>query len=496
MSLLVDMYDIHKSFQETKVLRGVQLQLKAGEVHALVGENGAGKSTLMKILGGIHKKDQGTVTINGKQVELTSPHDAIAAGIAIIHQELNLIPYLTVAENMFLGRELTMGRSSFLRSKEMSIKTREYLQRLGMDIPPDTITGSLSVGEQQMVEIAKALSMKAKALVMDEPTASLTGREIKALFQVMKELKEQGVGMIYISHRMEEIFEMSERITVLRDGQYIGTKETSETSLDDLVKMMVGRDIGERFPKQQRTLGQEMLRVEYLNREDELKDISFSVRAGEILGISGLMGAGRTELVRAIFGADPLDSGGIYINGQRAKIKNPSDAVKHGIALVTEDRKDQGLILGLSVRSNLTLANVKALSKLNIISTSQEQAFVSEKIEQLKIKTSSSEQPAGSLSGGNQQKIVIGKWLGIHPKVLILDEPTRGVDIGAKKEIYHIMNELTEQGVAVIMISSELPEILGMSDRIIVMHEGRIKGEFAQQDANQEKIMLAATGGE
>lgn len=495
MALLVDMQNIGKSFSGVKVLDNVQFQLHSGEVHALMGENGAGKSTLMKILGGIYRKDEGKLWIKGKETHFSSPNDSMAHGIAFIHQELNLIPYLTVTENMFLGRELTVGRSGIIRWKEMKAKTKQALQKFGLDIHPDTMTGSLSIGQQQMIEIAKALSINAKILIMDEPTASLTNREIETLFKVINDLKQFGVGIIYISHRMEEIFEISDKITVLRDGRYIGTESAQDTNLETLVRMMVGREIGERYPSRKAKIGDVCLQVEKLSRRGVLKEISFFVRQGEIVAISGLMGSGRTELVRSIFGADPVDSASLSMYGKPITIKKPTDAIGHGIALVTEDRKDEGLVLGLSVRENMTLANLNQLSRWRVISQQKESSFTQEKVNQLRVKASSIEQLVRNLSGGNQQKIVIGKWLGIAPQVLILDEPTRGVDIGAKKEIYQIMNELADKGVAIIMVSSELPEVLGMSDRILVMHEGQISAEFTREEADQEKIMLVASGG-
>lgn len=492
---LVQMEEIGKSFSGVQVLKDVQFNLKPGEVHALLGENGAGKSTLMKILGGIYTRDKGSVKIKGQEVSFTTPKAAMQYGIGFIHQELNLIPFLTVTENMFLGRELTYGKSRILRWQEMKKQTKEHLESFGLKTDPSKVTGELSVGQQQMVEIAKVLSLNADILVMDEPTASLTGKEIETLFEVIRHLKNSDVGIIYISHRMEEIFEICDRITVLRDGQFIGTIKTNDTSLEKLVKMMVGREIGNRFPERSASRAEVALDVKHLHREGVIKDISFHVREGEIVGLAGLMGSGRSELVRAIFGADPLDSGEIYLNQKKVSIKKPADAIKQGIALITEDRKGEGLILTMSVRDNLSLVHLEALSNNGVISTKIESTFAQEKIKQLNIKTSHLDQLVCYLSGGNQQKIVIGKWLGISPKVLILDEPTRGVDIGAKKEIYEIINQLTEQRVAILMVSSELPEVLGMSNRILVMHEGRITAEFSKQEADQEKIMHAATGG-
>ncbi|MFM1654663.1 sugar ABC transporter ATP-binding protein [Brevibacillus sp. B_LB10_24] len=493
--LLLEMKEIDKSFPGVKVLDGVELTLQRGEVLALMGENGAGKSTLMKILGGIYERDSGSITVKGQAQQQMSTDLAARLGIAIIHQELNLIPHLTIAENMFLGREYTWGKTRVINWRKMAAEARRYLTELGMEIDPNTVVGELSVGQQQMVEIAKALSIQADILVLDEPTAALTNREIESLFRVIDSLKKRGVGMIYISHRMEEIFQISDRITVLRDGQYVGTRVTAETNMDELVKMMVGREIKDRFPKIEIPLGAERLRVAELSRKGKLQHISFAVNSGEILGIAGLMGAGRTELARALFGADAFDSGKIYLDGEEVRIASPSDAISAGIALITEDRKGEGLILSQSVRENLSLPNLSSLSALRVVNRGKESELADVTIKKLLIKTAGMEQTVGSLSGGNQQKVVIGKWLAAKPKVLILDEPTRGVDIGAKKEIYDVMNKLAQEGVAIIMISSEMPEVLGMSDRILVMHEGRITGEFSREEATQEKIMHAAAGG-
>ncbi|KRF09782.1 sugar ABC transporter ATP-binding protein [Paenibacillus sp. Soil787] len=494
-SKLLEMKGISKSFPGVKVLEQVDFTLHRGEVHALMGENGAGKSTLMKILGGIYTKDSGSITVNGNVYDIASPSMAQNLGIVIIHQELNMVPHLTVMENIFLGREFTYGKSKLINWRRMRQESHRYLSQLGLNIDPGTLVNELSVGQQQMVEIAKALSMQAEILVLDEPTAALTDREIEALFLVIASLKEKGVGMIYISHRMEEIFRICDQVTVMRDGHYIGTEYIANTTMDHLVKMMVGREIKDRFPKVKVTLGEEKLTVGGLTQKGKLHDISLTVRAGEIVGIAGLMGAGRTELAKALFGVTPIDRGTISINGKPVSIHKPIDAIHAGIGLITEDRKDEGLLLPLSVNDNLALPNLKILSSFGFMNRSKERELSDSMIKKLLIKTPNSEQKVGSLSGGNQQKVVIGKWLATSPQVLILDEPTRGVDIGAKKEIYDLMNELVSQGVAILMISSELPEVLGMSDRILVMHEGKISGEFTQEEATQEKIMLSATGG-
>ncbi|WP_010493941.1 sugar ABC transporter ATP-binding protein [Paenibacillus elgii] len=492
---LLEMNDISKSFPGVRVLDKVTFNLTGGEVHALMGENGAGKSTLMKILGGIHRRDGGTVILKGTPCEIASPSMAQSLGIAMIHQELNLIPHLTVMENIFLGREFTYGRSGMINWGKMRQESVRFLSQLCLSIDPGIIAGELSVGQQQMIEIAKALSMNAEILVLDEPTAALTDREIEALFTVIESLKAKGVGMIYISHRMEEIFRICDRVTVMRDGHTVGTDRVADTNIDKLVKMMVGREIKDRFPKIDVSVGEPKLEVKGLSLPGKLQDISFAVRSGEIVGIAGLMGAGRTELAKALFGVTPARHGEIRVDGRPVAIRKPVDAIRAGIALVTEDRKDEGLLLNLSVKDNISLPNLKDVSSFGFVSRSKETGISERLISQLLIKTPNSEQKVGSLSGGNQQKVVIGKWLETNPQVFILDEPTRGVDIGAKKEIYDLMNQLISRGVAILMISSELPEVLGMSDRILVMHEGRIAGEFARGEATQEKIMHCATGG-
>jgi len=492
---LLEMKDIDKSFSSVKVLQQVQFSLEAGEVHALMGENGAGKSTLMKILNGIYSRDNGSVRIKGAEQSLSSPSAAQELGIVMIHQELNLIPHLTVMENIFLGREFTFGPTRLIRWGKMKQESTRYLSQLGLEINPETLVGDLSVGQQQLVEIAKALSMNTEILVLDEPTAALTDREIEGLFRVIASLRERGVGMIYISHRMEEIFHICDRITVMRDGRYVGTEEVASTDMDQIVKMMVGREIKDRFPKVDIEFGEEKLKVEGLSQKGVLHDISFSVRAGEIVGIAGLMGAGRTELAKALFGVTPIDSGSVMLNGKPVQIHKPMDAIRAGLALVTEDRKDEGLILSMSIRDNLGMTNLAAVSNLGFLSNAREDELAETMISSMRIKAAGSGQAVGSLSGGNQQKVVIGKWLATKPQVFILDEPTRGVDIGAKKEIYDLMNRLASEGVAILMISSELPEVLGMSDRILVMREGKLTGHFNREEATQENIMMCATGG-
>ncbi|VBB05414.1 abc transporter [Lucifera butyrica] len=495
MKEILAMRGISKFFPGVKALDKVDFSLFAGEIHALLGENGAGKSTLMKILSGVYRKDAGDILLDSRPVEIHNPRQAQALGIGIIHQELNLVPELTVMGNMYLGRE-PLTPVGFIDEEAMKRKAAAVLKELGTAISPLSIVSSLSIGEQQMVEIAKALTYQTKILIMDEPTAALTEGETEHLFGVIRRLAAGGVGIVYISHRMEELFALSNRITVMRDGTYVGTVATSAATFDQLVKMMVGRDMIARFPKQPCILGGEVLRVEHLSRPGKLEDISFAVRAGEIVGIAGLMGAGRTELARAVFGADPQVSGEIYVGGRLQTIHSPADAIRAGIALITEDRKQQGLVLDLPVGENVSLAFLKQLSRHWLIDQSKEEEAVSEHIEKLKIRTPGRWQLVRNLSGGNQQKVVIAKWLSTAPKVLIMDEPTRGVDVGAKAEIYQIMNMLTAAGVGIVMISSELPEILGMSDRVLVMHRGRISAQMPVAQATQETIMAYAAGGE
>ncbi|WP_113930827.1 sugar ABC transporter ATP-binding protein [Bacillus sp. P14.5] len=490
------MTNIQKSFGPVHVLKGVNFDLVPGEIHALMGENGAGKSTMMKILTGIYDKDEGEITYKGEPVQFKNPKEAEKLGIGVIHQELNILPNLTVAENFFLGKEKTYGKSGVIKIKEMNKEAESWLMELGIKLDPQKPASSCSVGQQQMIEIARAVSVKSDVLIMDEPTAALTSKEIDVLFNVMNGLRERGVAIVYISHRMEEIFKMCDRITVLRDGASIGTRIIKETDFPEVVKMMVGRELGDQFPERKVKPGKERLVVKGVSTKTGVKQADFTVHEGEILGIAGLMGAGRTELMRAVFGADKRTSGEIILDGKPIKGSNPKRAIEAGIAFVTEDRKGEGLILNQTVRENLAAAQLNKLSKWSVLNNKMERQSAEELIQRLRIKTSGTEQAAQSLSGGNQQKIVIGKWLATDPQVLILDEPTRGVDVGAKKEIYGIMNALTEKGVSIIMVSSELPEVMGMSDRILVMHEGKVTALLDRNEATQETIMTAATGGE
>lgn len=490
----IEMHNIHKAFGKNTVLSGVSFDLVTGEVHALMGENGAGKSTLMNLLTGLYSLDQGTIQIDGKETAFKNPKEAEQHGIAFIHQELNIWPDMTVLENLFIGKEI-YTKLGLLDTKKMKVLAQAQLDRLSVNLSLDQEAGICSVGQKQMIEIAKALMTDAKVIIMDEPTAALTEREIEKLFQVIESLKKEGVSIVYISHRMEEIFAICDRITIMRDGKTVDTKAIPETNFHEVVKKMVGRELTDRYPERTPSTGDIVLEVKQASRKGQFHDINFSVKAGEIVGVAGLMGAGRTEMMRSLFGLDPLDQGEIWVHGKKALIKKPSDAVKLGIGFITEDRKDEGLMLDASIRENIGLPNLKSFSPKGLIDKKTEQDFVDLLIKRLTIKTASSDISARSLSGGNQQKVVIAKWIGIQPKVLILDEPTRGVDVGAKREIYQLMNELTDRGVAILMVSSELPEILGMSDRVLVIHEGTISGELDKTEATQERIMTLATGG-
>lgn len=490
----IEMRGIDKSFGSNQVLKQAGFTLESGEVHALMGENGAGKSTLMKILTGVYTKDAGTVLVDGKEVNYKNPQEAEKAGIVFIYQELNVMFDLTVEENLFMGKEIH-GKFGICDKKAMQKKAQEALNILGVNISPKTVMAELSVGQQQMVEICKALMADAKVIIMDEPTAALTQSETVALFKVIESLRKKGVSMVYISHRMEEIFELCDRITVLRDGSYIGVKNIPETNMNEIVKMMIGREIGERYPSRNVKIGKEILKVKELTRKGTFHDVNFSVRAGEVLGVSGLMGAGRTEIMQAIFGNLSYESGTIEIDGKEVKISNPRQAMEHGIGFITEDRKTEGLMLDKSIRENISLCNLRRISKSSVISREAEKNMVAEAIKDLHIKCFGSYHECNNLSGGNQQKVVLAKWILTNPKILILDEPTRGVDIGAKKEIYSIINKLAAQGVAIIMVSSELPEVLGMSDNIMVVREGEVRGIISYEEANQERVMTLATGG-
>ena len=492
---MIQMNGISKSFSGNQVLNEVSFELANGEIHALMGENGAGKSTLMKILSGIHHKDSGHIRVDGEEHTFKTIKDSERCGIHVIHQELNILPDLSVAENLFLGKELTYG-FGIMKRAEMRRQAHDLLCKLGLDIDPKTRAGDLSVGKQQLVEIAKAIASDAKYIVMDEPTAALTDREIQTLFETVRELKNKGISFVYISHRMEEIFAICDRITILRDGQYAGVRDIPKTSFDEIVAMMVGRELGERFPERQHCIGDTKLSVDNLCANHVFENVSFELRKGEVLVLAGLMGAGRTEVAQTLFGARKANSGSITIDGQAVKIHNPIQAMQHKIGFVTEDRKTEGLLLDFSIQDNIMLTNFDKTCRMGITQPTSENQFVQKFIDQLAIRTTNAHLPVKSLSGGNQQKVVLAKWLGTEPDILILDEPTRGVDIGAKKEIYTIINQLAEAGVAILMISSELPEVIGMADRVLVMHEGRITGEVNKSNMTQENIMHYATGGD
>ena len=491
----IEMKGINKAFGGNPVLQNAGFVLADGEIHALMGENGAGKSTLMKILTGVYTRDAGTVTVNGKEVVYNNAQEAEKEGIVFIHQELNVLFDLTVEENMFLGKEIH-NRFGVCNKKAMQKEVRRILDVLGVNIKPEAKMDTLSVGQQQMIEIAKALMVDAKVIIMDEPTAALSQSETVTLFKVVRSLKQKGVSIVYISHRMEEIFELCDRITILRDGEYVGTKNIPETNMDEIVKMMIGREIGERYPERNTKLGDVVFEVKNLNCPGTFKNVNFNVRAGEVLGVAGLMGAGRTEIMQSIFGNMPHVTGQIFMNGQEIQNKNPWDAMDNGIGFITEDRKIEGLMLEKSIMENISIANLGRISQKGVLNKKREQEMTQQGIEDLHIKCTGAQHACGNLSGGNQQKVVFAKWIFTEPKLLILDEPTRGVDIGAKKEIYSIINKLADKGVAIIMVSSELPEILGMSDRIMVVHEGKIGGFIDKNEANQENIMIRATGGE
>ena len=492
---MIQMSGISKSFSGNQVLNDVSFELANGEIHALMGENGAGKSTLMKILSGIHHKDSGHIRVDGEEHTFKTIKDSERCGIHVIHQELNILPDLSVAENLFLGKELTYG-FGIMKRAEMRRQAHDLLCKLGLDIDPKTRAGDLSVGKQQLVEIAKAIASDAKYIVMDEPTAALTDREIQTLFETVRELKNKGISFVYISHRMEEIFAICDRITILRDGQYAGVRDIPKTSFDEIVAMMVGRELGERFPERQHCIGDTKLSVNNLCANHVFENVSFELRKGEVLVLAGLMGAGRTEVAQTLFGARKANSGSITIDGQAVKIHNPIQAMQHKIGFVTEDRKTEGLLLDFSIQDNIMLTNFDKTCRMGITQPTSENQFVQKFIDQLAIRTTNAHLPVKSLSGGNQQKVVLAKWLGTEPDIPILDEPTRGVDIGAKKEIYTIINQLAEAGVAILMISSELPEVIGMADRVLVMHEGRITGEVNKSNMTQENIMHYATGGD
>ncbi|RCW60343.1 sugar ABC transporter ATP-binding protein [Halanaerobium sp. ST460_2HS_T2] len=491
---LIQMNNIEKSFPGVKALDKCKFNLKKGEVHALVGENGAGKSTLMKVLTGVYKEDAGEIFHKNQKVEINSPKKAQDLGISIIYQELNLMPHLTVAENVFIGREEKKNKL-FIDKKKLNKKTKDFLDMLNINLDPQAKVKDLTVAKQQMVEIIKALSYQSEVLIMDEPTASLTDSEIEDLFRIVRRLRNEGVGIIYISHRLEELKQITDRITVMRNGKYIDTVATKEAEIDNIINMMVGREVYETSSnKNSKNENEVILEVKNLTRKGAFKDISFNLKKGEILGMSGLVGAGRTEVARAIFGADEIDAGEIYIHGKKVNIDSPSKSVEVGIGYLSEDRKRYGLALGRDVATNIVLANMNEyMNKFGFMKENKIKKFAQNQVQQLNIKTPNLKQDVKNLSGGNQQKVVIGKWLDKDSEILIFDEPTRGIDVGAKNEIYKLLNNLVEEGKSIIMISSELPEILRMSHRVLVMCEGRLTGELGIEEATKEKIMKFAT---
>ena len=490
--VIVSMKDIVKTFPGVKALDHVNFELRSGEVMALLGENGAGKSTLMKILSGVYTKDSGTMTIFGTEYDNLTPKQAQDVGVAIIHQELNMCRHLSVAENMFLGREKVNG--IVLNDREMEAEAAKILGDLKIDIDPRQTVGDLPVSKQQMVEIAKALSIHAKILIMDEPTSSLTAKEIEELFRIIRQLKADGCGIVYISHRLEELKAIVDRVTIMRDGQYITDGNFADMTMEQIIANMVGREIKEQFPRVSCPKGKKIFEVKNLNAGHLVRDINFSLYEGEIVGFAGLMGAGRTETTRAIFGVDPKTGGEIFLDGKEVKISCPMDAIKAGIVLAPEDRKKDGLCTKLSIRHNLALPNLDLIcSKLGVISSKKEDDLCEKAVKDLLIKTPTVEVNAGNLSGGNQQKVVVGKWLARNSRVVIFDEPTRGIDVGAKVEIYNLMNQLKKQGIAVMFVSSEMPEVLGIADRVIVMCDGKITGEVMAKETSQNEVLKFAT---
>lgn len=493
---IVELNKVTKRFPGVVALQDMHLQLKAGEIHGLIGENGAGKSTLIKILTGVYHPDEGEILSNGEPVVFNTPNDSTAAGIACVYQELNIEKLLNITDNIFINRWLRR-KNGLLDYKTMNKTAKEIMASLGHDIDPGTIAGTLGMGIQQMIEIGKAILLKSKVLIMDEPTSSLGEKEVKQLMETCRQLKKQGIAILFVSHKLEELFELCDRVTIIRDGQHIAALATEELTHDSLIKAMVGRTLNNQFPKEFGTRGKCALEVKNLVEGGVLDGVSFKAYTGEILGFSGLVGAGRTETMRAIFGADPLDGGEIYIFGEKVTIHSPKDAINSGIAFLTEDRKGQGLVLAQSVKNNLILATLKGHSKGLFLNEEKIDDTCAKNIETLRIKTPSADEIVGQLSGGNQQKVVIGKWINSDADIYIFDEPTRGIDVGAKVEVYNVMNRLVKEGKCVIMISSEMPEILGMSDRVVVMRGGRVMAtvERNSKHFNQESIMHAAWGG-
>ncbi|WP_400163307.1 sugar ABC transporter ATP-binding protein [Brevibacillus sp. TJ4] len=491
---VLEMEQITKEFPGVKALDNVQLKVKKGTVHALMGENGAGKSTLMKILIGIYTPDRGSIRFDGEELRLSSVKQALDKGISMIHQELSPIPYMTVAENIFLGREPSYGFTGWVKAKQLEDDTKRLFDRLQIEIDPGARMADLSIANTQMVEIAKAISFQSKLIIMDEPTSAITDKEVNHLFSIIHQLKKEGVSIIYITHKMDELARITDELTVLRDGKYVGTRPSAQTTKEQLIEMMVGRELNQVFVKKQAHIGKVVLSVNNLTKKGVFENVSFSVRSGEIVGFAGLMGSGRTEVMESVFGIKPPDSGEIVVQGKKQVIRSPRDAIRSGMGLLTEDRKRTGLFLPLSVEDNMITVNIDQYTRGGFLDRKQLQADCEKQSQQLAIKTPSLQQTMRFLSGGNQQKALIARWMLGDPGILILDEPTRGIDVGAKAEIYNLIFRLAEQGKGIVVISSELPEILGLSDRVIVMHNGRIAGELDREGATQEKIMQLATG--
>lgn len=493
--VILKLEGITKLFPGVKALDKVNLELRKGEVHAVIGENGAGKSTLMKVLLGIHQAEEGTITYKGQTVKFSSPLEALGAGIAMIHQEISLVPTMDVTENIWLGRENQFMKLGMIDKKARYKKTEELLQQLDIHLNPKAIVKTLSVAQMQMVELIRATSYNADVIIMDEPTSALADDEIRTLYRIVRDLSKKDVSVLFISHKLEEIFDICDRVSVYRDGQYIATRDCTDITQPELVNMIAGRDITNLFPKQAAKIGDVVMEVRNFNRAGYFKNINFSVRRGEILGISGLVGAGRTEIMRAIFGSDPKDSGEVYLDGKQVKIKTPKDALENGLAMLTEDRMRSGSMYALSVKANTTIAVLNKLcNKLGITNNKKETEAFERTRDMLAVKCSSDKQLISQLSGGNQQKVLVGRWLLTEPKVFIVDEPTRGIDVGSKSEIHKLLSKLAGEGMAVIMISSELPEILGMSDRILVIRHGQVVCECDREDATQEKLITHAFG--
>ena len=489
---VVEMQGIGKRFGGVQALKNVSFQVIPGEVHALMGENGAGKSTLMKILGGVYTCSEGIIKINGKEVVFKTPMDAIEAGVAVIYQEQSLVDTLSIADNILLGR--IPNKFGWINKKELLQKAKTAFEKTGAEMDLNDLVGNHSVAEKQFIEIAKTMSMDAKVVVMDEPTSVLTLSETRILFKLIRDLKKQGIAIVYISHRMDELFEICDRCTVLKDGEYVGTVNVNEVDKTDLIKMMTGREVANIYPERiKKDVKEEVLRVEHLNKKGVFEDINFTVNAGEIVGMSGLVGSGRSEVCRSIAGIDALDSGEIYVKGEKKTITCPSDAIKNGIAYVSEDRKMDGLNLKLSVGSNMTMSTIKKYRKGIFIDNKKEREAIDSMVKLLSVKCGDIDQAVSDLSGGNQQKVMLGNWILVGADLMIIDEPTRGVDVGTKVEIYKLIREIADRGTAVLMISSELPEVIGVSDRILVMHEGRISGEVYAVEADEEKLLSLAT---